>query len=46
MSISKEAKDAFDAAPWTGKTKRYDIVKEGSIAFALVAIVAIFLSLF
>jgi hypothetical protein len=46
MSVSKEAKHAFDAAPWTGKTKRYDIVKEGSIAVALVAIVAILLSLF
>jgi hypothetical protein len=45
MSLSKEAKHAFDAAPWAGKTKRYDIVKEGSIAVALVAIAAIVLSL-
>ena len=45
MTFSKEAKHAFDAAPWAGKTKRYDIVKEGSIAVALVAIAAIVLSL-
>ena len=45
MSISKEAKHDFDAAPWAGKTKRYDIVKEGSIAVAFVAILAIVLSL-
>jgi hypothetical protein len=45
MTLSKAAKHAFDAAPWTGKTKQYDIVKEGSIAVALVAIAAIVLSL-
>ncbi len=45
MSISKKEKEAFDAAPWSGATKRYDIVKEGSIAVAIVAILAIGLSL-
>jgi hypothetical protein len=45
MTLSKQAKQAFDAAPWAGKTKRYDIVKEGTIALAFVAIAAIVLSL-
>ena len=45
MTLSKQAKHDFDAAPWSGKTKRYDIVKEGSIAVAFVAIAAIVLSL-
>ena len=46
MSASKEAKAAFDAAPWTGKTKRYDIIKEGTIALVLVFVLTIVLSLF
>jgi hypothetical protein len=45
MSVSKQQKHEFDAAPWRGKTKRYDIVKEGTIALAFVAIIALFLSL-
>ena len=45
MKASNEAKHAFDAAPWAGRTKRYDIVKEGSIAVAFVAVAAIVLSL-
>lgn len=45
MSISKESKHAFDAAPWSGKTKRYDILKEGTIALAFVTIFALLLSL-
>jgi hypothetical protein len=45
MSVNKELKHEFDAAPWRGKTKRYDIVKEGTIALAIVAILALSLSL-
>ena len=45
MKGNKEIKHEFDAAPWRGKTKKYDIVKEGSIALAFVAILALALSL-
>lgn len=45
MTVNKEIKHEFDAAPWRGKTKKYDIVKEGSIALAFVAILALVLSL-
>jgi hypothetical protein len=45
MSVNQELKHEFDAAPWRGKTKRYDIVKEGTIALAIVAILAFSLSL-
>ena len=45
MSMSKESKHAFDAAPWTGETKKYDIVKEGTIALAFVVVFALLLSL-
>ena len=45
MNALKKAKHEFDAAPWKGKTKRYDIVKEGSIAVVFVAVAAIVLSL-
>jgi hypothetical protein len=45
MKISKEGKHEFDAAPWVGRTKRYDIVKEGSIAVVFVAIATLVLSL-
>jgi hypothetical protein len=44
--MSTEAKANFDAAPWKGPTKRYDIVKEGTIALVFVVIVTIALSLF
>ena len=46
MSATNESKHAFDAAPWKGKTKRYDIVKEGSIALVFVFVLTIILSLF
>ena len=45
MKASNKAKHEFDSAPWAGRTKRYDIVKEGSIAVAFVAVAAIVLSL-
>ena len=34
MKMTKEKK-AFDAAPWTGPTRKYDIVKEGVIALVV-----------
>jgi hypothetical protein len=40
------AKQVFDAAPWTGKTKRYDIIKEGTFALVFVVIMTVILSLF
>ncbi len=45
MSTNKEAKAEFDAAPWAGKTKRYDIVKEGTIALVFVFVLTVVLSL-
>ena len=45
MKSNNDAKRAFDAAPWKGPTKRYDIVKEGSIALVFVVILTIALSL-
>ena len=44
--MSTAEKEIFDAAPWKGKTKKYDFVKEGVIAVAVVAVLAIFLSMF
>jgi len=46
MSANRELKHEFDAAPWKGKTKRYDIVKEGTIALAIVAALTLVLALF
>ena len=40
MKMTKEKK-AFDAAPWTGPTRKYDIVKEGVIALVVVALLSI-----
>jgi len=45
MSNSRRAKEEFDAAPWKGKTRKYDIVKEGTIALLIVAILTVALSL-
>jgi len=39
------AKMQFDAQPWRGKTKRYDIIKEGVIALVIVAILVLGCSL-
>ena len=33
-----------DRAPWRGPTKRYDIIKEGSIASAIVLLLVVFLA--
>ena len=45
MSTSANAKEAFDAAPWRGKTRKYDIVKEGTVALLVVTILTVALSL-
>ncbi len=45
MSTGRSAKAAFDAAPWQGKTRKYDIVKEGVIAIVVVSVLAVALSL-
>jgi hypothetical protein len=34
---ARAAQRAADAAPWRGPTRRYDILKEGTIAFAIAA---------
>ena len=38
-------KEHFDAAPWAGKTKKYDFVKEGVIALAVVTALTLVLAL-
>ena len=45
MSANRELKHQFDAAPWKGRTRRYDIVKEGTIALAIVAALTLVLAL-
>jgi len=45
MSRSSRAKEEFDAAPWQGKTRKYDIIKEGTVALLVVAILTVALSL-
>ena len=45
MKSNSDAKEVFDAAPWKGPNKRYDIIKEGSIALVFVVILTIALSL-
>ena len=45
MSRSSKAKEEFDAAPWQGKTRKYDIIKEGTVALLVVAILTVALSL-
>ena len=39
--MKTDAKESFDAAPWKGPTKRYDIIKEGTIALVFVVILTI-----
>ena len=43
--MSTAEKEIFDAAPWKGKTKKYDFVREGVIAVVVVTVLAIFFSL-
>jgi hypothetical protein len=42
--VSKAEKEIFDAAPWHGKTKKYDFIKEGVIAVIVVALIVTFFS--
>ena len=43
--MKNSVKEHFDAAPWAGKTKKYDFVKEGVIALAVVTALTLVLSL-
>ena len=43
--MKTSVKEHFDAAPWAGKTKKYDFVKEGVIALAVVTALTLVLSL-
>src|SRR6266516_1662714 len=40
----RKAHKAADAAPWRGPTRRYDIIKEGAIASAVVLVLTLALS--
>ena len=44
--MSKNEKEYFDAKPWKGPNRRYDIIREGLIATSVVAILVIASSLF
>jgi Cytochrome b(N-terminal)/b6/petB len=37
----RKARKAADAAPWRGRTRRYDIIKEGTIASVLILVLTI-----
>ena len=39
-------KELFDAKPWHGKNRKYDIVKEGVIAVTVVSLLVLSFSLF
>jgi Cytochrome b(N-terminal)/b6/petB len=41
---ARKAAAAADAAPWRGATRRYDILKEGTAAFAVAAILVLVMS--
>ena len=43
--MKNSVKEHFDAAPWAGKTKKYDFVKEGVIALAVVTALTLVLAL-
>ena len=43
--MKNSVKEHFDAAPWAGKTKKYDFVKEGVIALAVVTVLTLVLAL-
>jgi hypothetical protein len=44
MSKNLSPKEVFDAKPWTGKLRSYDIIKEGTIAVVVVALLVVSLS--
>jgi hypothetical protein len=37
----RKARKAADAAPWRGRTRRYDIIKEGTIASVLILVLTV-----
>ena len=46
MSADKSAIHSKESAPWQGKVRRYDIVKEGVIALLIVSLLTLTLSIF
>jgi hypothetical protein len=42
--MSRRSRDVVASAPWTGRTRRYDIVKEGVVAILVVGVIALALS--
>ena len=44
MSSARKQREAFFARPWTGATRHYDILKEGTIALVVVSVVVLALS--
>jgi hypothetical protein len=42
--MSRRSRDVVASAPWTGRTRHYDIVKEGVIAIVVVGVIALALS--
>lgn len=42
----KSKSENFDATPWQGRTRKYDIIKEGVIALLVVSLVTLSLSAF
>jgi hypothetical protein len=41
---ARKAASAADAGPWRGPTRRYDIIKEGTVAFLLVGVLTFLLA--
>ena len=41
MSKNLSPKEVFDAKPWAGKLRSYDIIKEGTIAVVVVALLVV-----
>jgi Cytochrome b(N-terminal)/b6/petB len=39
----QRAREAADAAPWRGRTRRYDIIKEGTIAGGIIVVLVVIL---
>jgi hypothetical protein len=42
---TQSVKQEFDAAPWTGRVRKYDIVKEATVAIVIVSMIVVLLSL-
>ncbi|MGV1037066.1 MAG: hypothetical protein ACOYD0_08575 [Candidatus Nanopelagicales bacterium] len=44
MNSTRTKQREFEATPWSGATRRYDIVKEGIVAIVIVAILTVMLA--